>query len=955
VIRRISAQAFQACEILEGRTTMTGTRVAGSRLVGRRMTGTKATGSRVTGTRVAAVIVTVLCILLNIAAPLDGHASQRSIPSKPLVLIGEPSRDDGASLWSRAGLVSRLEDSGYELGKTLFVYTPREPYGDLDSGAYTLRQMLDETIEATGCSMLDVAAYGVSGLVLRFGLEMGIIRDGLVDNAIMLSTPQRGSFLADLLLQACTVVKHECLFERETRYSRFSPFGDVSPTLDPGTISSRSTGDLPASIGSSYFSWEGEAWWVAQRAREIYEPLYSQYVQERFLSLPYVPVDSPKQTFAGWIKQNRPHIWENCIAAGIRPPFGPLPGDALDGPPQAGYDFTVAYYELLAMAVGRNQYVVRMASSGSLGQALFGPSHGPMPGSLKDAIIQYGLKALLHYAKKALVTVKAEVQRMIADSIVSSIGYLDSAESQFLRRLVKEEVLVNLGTSAGQRFYRVPANYYLDQINRRSSSSSYTRNTRFVSITGRVTNLLGIVWPQVAPNNLFCEVDSAVPPQGPRDTIRVFNGFLSPSYLNLLKDKQVQDSIVSLLLEPDELAQVTTGHSGQQQIRVSSWQPSYVSPPWGTAGDQVFQVSVSIPSLPEGWGCAVWVEGYDGGRWLPVPGWNQLLTSGTKTDVILKHTAYRIGLRLVRTGTVNPYTPGGKVESAFEREVSGKALLSVDPLSTAEGAPWGNSPGEDMWGGSTPSEGVWGPGAGYMGDDNGPATVPAAPGSGTDPAGTGSWDDSPGENGPPGSAQSPAAGDGIPGDIPSVRVVYRNKHTTLWKPHETYHVYWEVDFGDGETVVLQGQPRLKIAHTFNPSGQYLVRAVSYDNHNDVLVEKSWNVVTGGEPEVREFCCSSIIPPEVELELIGPQKWVTGKHALFSGEVTWKLPDGAHIVSVDCDPGERFHVLWERSGEFTVYWAARLTIDYELEDRVIRVKNTYVTEKQVDVFTPGITR
>ena len=35
---------------------------------------------------------------------------------------------------------------------------------------------------------------------------------------------------------------------------------------------------------------------------------------------------------------------------------------------------------------------------------------------------------------------------------------------------------------------------------------------------------------------------------------------------------------------------------------------SYVSPPWGTAGDQVFQVSVSIPSLPEGWGCAVWVE-----------------------------------------------------------------------------------------------------------------------------------------------------------------------------------------------------------------------------------------------------------------------------------------------------------------------------------------------------------
>jgi hypothetical protein len=61
------------------------------------------------------------------------------------------------------------------------------------------------------------------------------------------------------------------------------------------------------------------------------------------------------------------------------------------------------------------------------------------------------------------------------------------------------------------------------------------------------------------------------------------------------------------------------------------------------------------------------------------------------------------------------------------------------------------------------------------------------------------------------------------------------------------------------------------------------------------------------------------------------------------------------VAAECDPGENFHVLWERSGEFTVLWAVRLTIDYELEDRVIRVKNTYLTQTQVDVFTPGITQ
>jgi hypothetical protein len=776
-------------------------------------------------------------------------------------------------------------------------------------------------VDDTGCGILDVAAYGVSGLVLRFGLETGIIRDGLVDNAIMLSTPQRGSFLADLLFQACTVVKHECMFEQETRYSRFSPLGDVSSVLDPAAISPRSTGDLPSSLGTGNFQWESEAWWVAKRAREIYEPLYSQYVQERFLSLPYVPADSPTQTFAGWIKQNRPLIWENCIAGGTRPPFGPS-AETSDGPPQAGQDFTVAYYELLAMAVGRNQYVVRMASSGSLGQSLLAPSQGPGPGSLKDAIIHYGLKALLHYAKKALITVKAEVQRIIADRIVSSIGYLDGPESPFLRRLVKEEALVNLGTSAGQRFYRVPANYYLEQLNRMASSSAYTRKTRFVTVTGKVTNLLGLVWPQVGPNDLFCEVDSAVPPQGPRDVIRVFSGFLSPSYLNLLKDKQVQQTIVALLLEPDKTARFNAVQD-MEEIAVSSWQPSYVAPVWDTAGDRVFNVSVSVPSLPEGWGCALWVEGYDGERWLPVSGWHRMLAGGAKAEVLLKHECYRVGLKLVRTGTVNPYTPGGKVESVFERELISKVRVSVDGFMGDEGPPlqgdWdGRESAEFQWG-----QGTWDQGA-LDKEDKGIQ---------------GPVQDVPGEE----------------EDIPTVRVVYRSKHTTLWKPQETYHSYWEVDFGDGETVVIQGQPHLEVAHTFGPSGRYLVRAVSYDNHDNVLLEKSWHVATDEAPETREFSCSSVTPPEVYLELTGPLKWVTGKYALFSGKAAWRLPEGARVTAVDFDPGESFRVLWERSGEFTVLWGVRLTIEYELEDRVVRVKNTYVTQRQVDVFTPGITR
>ncbi len=176
------------------------------------------------------------------------------------------------------------------------------------------------------------------------------------------------------------------------------------------------------------------------------------------------------------------------------------------------------------------------------------------------------------------------------------------------------------------------------------------------------------------------------------------------------------------------------------------------------------------------------------------------------------------------------------------------------------------------------------------------------------------------------------------------------------KPEETYHSYWEVDFGDGESAVIQGQPDLLISHTFEMPGSYSVQLVSYDNNSKVLLEKTLKVeVPRQEAAACEFSCRSVIPPKVGLEVSGPLKWITGKYALFAGHVAWELPEGAQVVKVDCDPGEKFRVLWERSGEFTVLWGVTLTIDYELEGRVIRVKNTYVESMDVDVFTSGILR
>ena len=94
----------------------------------------------------------------------------------------------------------------------------------------------------------------------------------------------------------------------------------------------------------------------------------------------------------------------------------------------------------------------------------------------------------------------------------------------------------------------------------------------------------------------------------------------SPSYLDLLKDKRVQESMITALsseLEPGEAATARDGRC--KEMGVSSWHPTYVFAPGNLSTSEAFQVSIDVPLPPEGWGYAVWVEGYDGNHWLPMP------------------------------------------------------------------------------------------------------------------------------------------------------------------------------------------------------------------------------------------------------------------------------------------------------------------------------------------------
>src|SRR5690606_5012922 len=141
------------------------------------------------------------------------------------------------------------------------------------------------------------------------------------------------------------------------------------------------------------------------------------------------------------------------------------------------------------------------------------------------------------------------------------------------------------------------------------------------------------------------------------------------------------------------------------------------------------------------------------------------------------------------------------------REVVGKIWVSVQGLAgsgTGQAGGAGN-PQVPGAGGGEPGNVSQDPrhGQGYE-----PGIVPPGMGQATDIPGAGEQ----------GNPDSPGAWSGD-GAIPSVRVVYRSNHPTWWKRQETYHAYWEIDFGDGEAIVVQGQPNLAISHTFSPSGR----------------------------------------------------------------------------------------------------------------------------------------
>ncbi len=855
--------------------------------------------------------------------------------SVPVLLLEEPGYRD--SLTDHP-LLLRLSKEGYAMGKTIFVDAPSQPFFTLEAGYEWVDQKVEDALALTGAPKIDIVAFGITGLAARLAIESGYVAASRIRDLVMVASPNRGTFVAEILKSFLTVSIHESILERSTRIERYLQLiptgGESGPagTGWSGSISKKVPEPIP---------WIDETSWVAERSQRVYEPLYARYVAEKFYSIPCVPMNNPDETFQGWIYRNAPALWENLIRKGAEPP-------EVAGSPSydsSGTGLSSAYYELLAMEVAKDQYVMKTSSQKGLLESLAADAY--IPTSLEDAALHYGRKLLMHYAGKALVTIKAELQKWLAESLVRAVGFAGEPASPLLATLIREETLVNLGRSADHRFERVVANVRLGTLNRSSGEKAASRPVRFVSVVGRTANPWGVAWPQIGPNDLYCEVDCAVAPAGPRDVVKVFEGVLSTSHGGLRKDKKALEFIALTLARDGQVAGQGSAVPSDTRVPVSSWRPVYCDLEEGSSSlpSKSATVTLDMSDPPAGWRYLVWSElSQSSGSGYAVAS-PQVFVTG-KTAIFRLEGQNRLGIRLTRSGPLNPPLGASKVQSAFQKEVTARVQLrlkaSDDAIMTANrgGAPGLAVPGRaNSSGDVTPDNRSSVPGTP-------PPVIPAIPTSEAE-------QDFESDSGPDyEQIDETTDADGVP----VVRVVYRSKHTSLKQPCETYHGWWVADFGDGTVRVLQGEPLLDVSHTYREGGKYEVTLTSYDNNGVKLLEKRTSARVYGDGDLTQsFRAESLGRIPVDVILTGPVKWVTGKTADFRVCLWTDLPKNVTLVDERYDPGPHFRVLWERSGDFEVQAAVTVKLRYELEGGVVTVENTYMSTVPVAVLTTGVTR
>lgn len=884
----------------------------------------------------------VLCLRVGPAArPAHAAAPEGPGPASgaalvPVVLV-HGLRGSGPSSWGEpaspgdppSGIYLQLCRAGYEPGKTLFVCDYREDHlGDYRQIATRdLPAAIDLALAASGASQVDLVTRSMGGLVGRHYVTSPGYR-GDVRTLVMIATPNRGSFGANILKSLEMINLQEQLRDRGAGHRSPSAY----PVLPPQS-------HLVA-------AWRDEVSYVERQSRVVWEPLFGRYYAGAYLLAESSPgVDLRPPGFFDWLRSEYPGVARVLLDDSQRPPVQPSYLSARAGgfvggtSPGPGESLTRAYYELLAIQCARHNFLA--------GRRLSPPETQPppRPGNLLERAVAW----LARLAAGQLGRVVRQRAQGLGLWALEHLTGLDP-KGRATDCLIEETTLPSLGgpvllSAGGDGRERVAlpgspepgalplvANYYLTEWNHHSAAQRAApgRSTpgaggdppavRYVHLAGQVPNLWGGLWPDVGANDLIVETASTWLPLGDDDAYHLFPSLVGTNHVWIGARGRPWQALIAALRDyypvrasysppyrpgRSRLAEYTRRGQGVAQV----YAPYYLElklPAAGAAGARI----TYPPAAPTGSELTLRAWAYldlpgEVRQRYPLefrPGEDGAMTAGAEIPVAAAGARLLVGVRVeAAAGHQVAPPPNHQVRFAWE--------LSFDPRGVADGSP-----------GPSPAQGD---------PDRPPSGPPVQP-----------------------------AGPTVAGGVPVIRAVHRDRQTVYVEPVIHRHHRWEWTFGDGSTWTDAEPGRLtgETTHSYRQPGRYTCVARSLTASGQELARYEWSVeVAAGEaPAPRTFRATTLGEPAVDLQLLGPKAWVTGRPAHYRLTYEVLAGEGAVAEVVHLHPGREFQMIWDKPGRFVVSGALTLRLVYRDGGGLRSVTNVYVVQQEVRVYATVMT-
>ncbi len=899
-------------------------------------------------------------------AAAAGPNGQGEGPRRPVVLVGDPV--DGAAVLGvpgrgrlEGGVYEALRRSGRVPGRDLFLveFPPGEDFAA--AAGRLLPQVVGRALARSAARRVDLVAAGGGALAARFYVEH-LRGSRFVENLVLVQPPVHGSRLLT--------------FYRE--------LGVTEAALRARRASGRGLGEELVH-GAPRAAFTSEADYVDQVSYRFFEPLYAEFVAELAGTPP--GERSWPASFPAWLRARHPAEHRSAFEAAAAPPRRELGGAPVlwDGEP--GETLSRGYLNRVAMGMAGFSYRrfepwLQTVTSGWEEDLVW---EGDWRSTLRDFLLRRAERVAVELVRRQ-GTVWARSAVLAGGRAVTGVEALAPS----LHHLVVEET-----PFPGREEERLPANAGLLALNRsadrRQEGGGGAGRTRYVLVAllppRWVTPLLG-----EAGRLLAEETESQYLPPGLLDEAVPVAGVVAPSGLAPLVAAVAGRALTAAVLRgiqpaapaapPGPRAADRGVLAGEGVARAN--RPALVELGSLPAGAEVTVETLGDPPRGLRFAPFLAVVGDTGmervirlqrSRGGTAPAWRLAaaevpLLAGNDRRVIL-------GARLLPGS-------GGNLESLLRREGLAFRYTVVIPDTVVIPAGTGSEDANPRPGGRSAA------GPGRPAEAETPRVAPAPARGRPDRAGD-DRDRLAGGPGPSGGAEGGEEGD--------ITATYRNKHTSLWGEDRTYHERWEWDFGDGTTWVDADPDHTtsRVTHFF-PPGEHLVRARSWSNKGTLLREVVFRVkvreggaevslVAGGSagrggdggrgqgdeeggtargeegpqasaspagPERVTLTAETAREPPVRLEVEGPSAWVTGRDAAFRIRVNVGRVPFLAETRLDFDPGESFTVRWRRPGKFRVQGAVRVTLVYRFPEGELRLRNTYVVERPVEVLAPSVT-